>query len=83
MGKLRNTSSACWISCFYATVLGPAAGQPGGAVAGMPLPVLVTAWNKPFLPEAQGGCPALDNDKIRQAPPRPSTRNWRGFPGFW
>lgn len=67
--------------CFYDTVLGPEAGFPGGKVAGMPLQKLVDAWNKPFLPEAQGGCPAL-GDSIRREPPRPSALKWRGFPGF-
>ena len=27
-------------------------------MAGMPLSELVAAWEKPFLPEVQGGCPA-------------------------
>ena len=27
-GLARNTSSACWISCFYETVLGPDSGEP-------------------------------------------------------
>ena len=27
-GLARNTSSACWISCFYKTVLGPDSGEP-------------------------------------------------------
>jgi len=67
--------------CFYDTVLGPEAGIPGGKVEGMPLQTLVDAWNKPFLPEAQGGCPAL-GDAIRRQPPRPSALAWRGFPGF-
>ena len=30
IGPLRNTSSTCWITCFYDTVLGPKAGKPGG-----------------------------------------------------
>jgi hypothetical protein len=62
VGKLRNTTSPCWIGCFYDTVLGPDAGTPGGAVAGMPLQDLVTAWGLPFASEdpAKKGCPALD-----------------------
>ena len=31
-------------------------GKPGGAVAGLPLQELIQAWDKPFLPESQGGC---------------------------
>ena len=53
-----NTSSPCWVDCFYKAALGPEAGRPGGAVAGMPMQQLVAAWQKPFLPEAEGGCPA-------------------------
>ena len=52
-------SSPCWIGCFYSTALGPDAGTPGGAIAGVPLQTLLDAWNRPFLPEAEGGCPAL------------------------
>lgn len=81
VGGARNVSSPCWIGCFYSAALGPDAGTPGGAVAGVPLQTLLDAWNRPFLPEAEGGCPAL-GDEIRRAPPRPSARKWRGFPGF-
>jgi len=52
-----NSSSPCWTDCFYKAALGPESGTPGGAVAGMPIGDLVAAWEKPFLPEAQGGCP--------------------------
>jgi len=54
-----NTSSPCWTDCFYQAAVGPDAGTPGGAVKGLPLATLTDAWVKPFLPEAQGGCPAL------------------------
>ena len=47
-GSTRNTSSTCWIECFESTVLGPDAGTPGGAIAGMALEDLVAAWNAPF-----------------------------------
>jgi len=53
-----NTSSPCWVDCFYKAALGPEAGKPGGAVSGMSLTELVAAWEKPFLPEDAGGCPA-------------------------
>lgn len=57
----RNTSSACWINCFYTTALGPDSGKPGGAVTGMPLDDLVNAWTAPFdsTDPAKGGCPPL------------------------
>lgn len=53
-----NTSSPCWVNCFYKAALGPEAGIPGGTPGGMSTADLVAAWTKPFLPEAQGGCPA-------------------------
>lgn len=61
VGPTRNTSSACWIKCFYATVVGPTAGQPGGTVAGMPLEVLEQAWEAPFASDdpTKGGCPSI------------------------
>ena len=57
----RNTSSPCWISCFESTVLGPGAGQPGGALGGMPMAQLLDAWEAPFASDdpARRGCPAL------------------------
>ena len=53
----HNASSPCWTSCFLKAAVGPDAGRPGGAVAGMTLDALTSAWQKPFLPEDQGGCP--------------------------
>mgnify|MGYP004092004777 FL=1 len=55
--QARNTSSPCWVDCFYKAALGPDSGRYGGAVAGMAMDDLVAAWEKPFLPEDQGGCP--------------------------
>jgi len=55
----RNTSDACWIYCFYATVLGAASLLPGGHEDGIPLSVLDEAFELPFLPEAEGGCPEV------------------------
>jgi len=65
VGAARNTSSACWIGCFYSTILGPDSGTPGGAVEGMPLDDLLSAWQMPFASTdpAQGGCADL--------PPKP------------
>ena len=70
-----NTSSPCWTDCFYRAVLGPDAGRPGGAVGGMPLPALLEAWERPFLPEALGGCPPLAAAApwfLRPPPPPPA-----------
>ena len=52
-----NTSSPCWVDCFYKAAMGPDSGVPGGAVSGMPIESLIEAWEKPFLPEESGGCP--------------------------
>jgi len=53
----NNVSSPCWVDCFYKAALGPDSGKPGGAVAGLSTAELVAAWQKPFLAEADGGCP--------------------------
>jgi hypothetical protein len=60
-GAHRNTSSLCWVECFESTVLGPQAGTPGGAISGMPIQDLLTAWNAPFesTDSAKSGCPSL------------------------
>lgn len=51
-GTTRNTSSPCWIGCFYQTVLGPNAMFPGDMSGyvdeGMPLSDLVDAWTSAF-----------------------------------
>ena len=59
----RNTSSTCYIECFYNNILGPLGSSqlmnhssPG---FGIPLVELQAAWEKPFLPIGQGGCPNL------------------------
>jgi len=59
-GHKTNTSSWCWTDCFYRAALGAESGRPGGKVAGMSLGAMTAAWEKPFLPEAHGGCPALE-----------------------
>uniref|UniRef100_A0A7S4F4Y0 Uncharacterized protein n=2 Tax=Chrysotila carterae TaxID=13221 RepID=A0A7S4F4Y0_CHRCT len=56
-GSKRNTSSVCWIYCFYQTVMGKETIMPGGKArpnVGMPLAELDAAFLKPFLPESQG-----------------------------
>ena len=56
----RNTSSACWIYCLFATVNGRDAMVPGGHTGqGMPVALLESAFSKPFDDVSAGGCPAL------------------------
>ena len=45
---------------FYQAALGPHADRPGATGGGMSTDALVAAWQKPFLPEAEGGCPAQE-----------------------
>ena len=61
VGRTRNTSSACWIYCLFATIVGPQAMLPGGKqhVDGMPLHLLEGAFERVFEPDSQGGCPAV------------------------
>eukprot|EP00037_Helgoeca_nana_P013942 m.129182 g.129182 ORF g.129182 m.129182 type:complete len:197 (+) comp22312_c0_seq3:390-980(+) len=61
IGPGRNATSPCWIGCFYDTVLGPDARNPGGSITGMPVADLIAAWNLPFASDspATKGCPAL------------------------
>eukprot|EP01062_Namystynia_karyoxenos_P026325 TRINITY_DN20477_c0_g2_i1.p1 TRINITY_DN20477_c0_g2~~TRINITY_DN20477_c0_g2_i1.p1 ORF type:complete len:339 (+),score=82.73 TRINITY_DN20477_c0_g2_i1:79-1017(+) len=56
-GPQRNTSSTCWVNCFYETALGPGASRPGGPISGIPLEKMIGMWKAPFEPH--GGCPAL------------------------
>jgi len=79
VGPKRNTSSPCWISCFYTTALGPEAGKVNGTIEGMPIQDLIDAWNKPFLPVEKGGCPALQKPELRAASPAVP---WFGYPNF-
>lgn len=60
----RNTSSPCWIGCFYQTVLGPNAMLPTGQLdgyidEGMPLADLADAWTA-----ALDDCPAYANTSM-------------------
>ena len=59
-----NTSSPCWVDCFYKAALGPEADKPGGAVAGLSVDALKAAWLKPFAAEADGGCPAQPEYRV-------------------
>ena len=61
-----NTTSACWVDCFYKTVLGPKGGamalaNTSHAADGLSLSSLLELWNTPFDQDsgAQGGCPGL------------------------
>ena len=80
VGARRNTTSPCWISCFYDTVLGPDAGTPGGAVAGMPLEDLVAAWQRGFGGVDEGGCAPMPT-AASAVPPVPFGKRW-GFGTF-
>lgn len=64
LGKARNTSSQCWIGCFFTTMLGPESGKVNGTIAGMPYTTLLNAWMQPFrsTTEEEGGCPAIPVD---------------------
>ena len=58
-----NTSSECYIECFYKNVLGPKGTTQlmnhSSPDFGIPLAELRAAWDKPFGPVADGGCPPL------------------------
>ena len=79
-GPRRNTSDPCWIYSFYATVLGPDALMPGGAVAGMPAEILDQAFDRPFADEAHGGCPAIPPPQ--EAPARLGSQRRYGHRSF-
>lgn len=59
----KNTTSKCWLECFYANVLGRNGSSQfmnySSPESGIPLSELRTTWNRPFLPVAQGGCPSV------------------------
>jgi len=65
----RNTTSPCWISCFFGAVLGPEAGSNASRpLGGIPTAQLEQYWNDAFLPEEHGGCPQVDISRFSQAP---------------
>ena len=53
----RNTTSPCWVRCFYETALGPDSGKRLTPSAGMPLQDLLEAWAAPFKSDV---CPNLE-----------------------
>eukprot|EP00656_Telonema_subtile_P047227 TRINITY_DN5410_c0_g1_i1.p1 TRINITY_DN5410_c0_g1~~TRINITY_DN5410_c0_g1_i1.p1 ORF type:complete len:364 (+),score=62.10 TRINITY_DN5410_c0_g1_i1:142-1233(+) len=56
----RNTTSACWIKCFFNTLMGPDSDHSTSLpLTGMTVMEVEKAWTDAFLPEAQGGCPLL------------------------
>jgi len=63
-----NTSSPCWVDCFYRAAAGPDSGKPFGKAGGMSLAALTAAWEHPFLPEHQGGCPPVQPEPPWFAP---------------
>ena len=75
-GPERNTSSACWIKCFYATTLGADSGtkDTNATDEGLPTQQLVGIWERPFgsTIAAQGGCP--DTSGPAPSPPPPAAR---------
>lgn len=56
----RNVTSACWIGCFFDTLLGPNAKKSTTLpLGGMSVVDVEKSWTDAFLPEAQGGCPEI------------------------
>ena len=69
----RNTSSPCWIGCFYRTILGAEGMLPTGAgrPGGMSYDALAQAWEAPFASSdpSRGGCPAITAPNVTGARP--------------
>jgi len=66
----RNTTSSCWIGCFFDALLGPEARHSDSApLSGMPVAEIEKAWTDAFLPEEQGGCPVQDIPESWDTPP--------------
>lgn len=59
-GAARNTSSKCWVQCWFETALGKGAGEwPLNTTGGMSVQKLKDAWLAPFMSDdpSKGGCP--------------------------
>jgi hypothetical protein len=57
-----NSSSACWIKCYFDTLLGDGAGsRVVGNADGMSLESVRSAWEAPFSSDdlSKGGCPNI------------------------
>jgi hypothetical protein len=57
----HDSSSGCWINCFFQTLLGPGCDKSLNGTGAMPLADAVTAWERPFssTDTAKGGCPSI------------------------
>lgn len=54
---VRNTTSPCWIGCFFDTILGENGGKSISLpLGGMPMSAIEKSWAGAFLPKEQGGC---------------------------
>jgi hypothetical protein len=57
----RNTTSPCWIGCFFDTLLGPEARNSSEVqLGGFPAAELAKVWDDSFLPEEHEGCPNVE-----------------------
>jgi len=60
----RNVSSACWINCFFGTMMGSSAGSPNGVwdpqTDGMNFSDVEQGYLNAFKPESEGGCPRIE-----------------------
>ena len=69
--RFLNTSSPCWIGCFYRTILGAEGMLPTGAAypGGMPYDALGQAWEAPFASSdpSRGGCPSCRKIRLGAA----------------
>mmetsp|Transcript_103582 Transcript_103582/g.189616 ORF Transcript_103582/g.189616 Transcript_103582/m.189616 type:complete len:367 (+) Transcript_103582:30-1130(+) len=66
----RNTTSSCWISCFFDTLFGPVARRSTKTpLGGLPIAEIEKAWTDAFLPEEEGGCPLVEIPEFWTPPP--------------
>lgn len=61
----RNTTDSCWIYCYFETMLGRDGVLPGRPVGGMPMALVEEAFERPFAPVEQGGCPDVAHQESR------------------
>lgn len=56
-GGPRNTTDACWIGCFFDTILGHEARTSSSqSLGGMEVEAIEKGWTGAFLSEEEGGC---------------------------
>ena len=73
-GGAKNTSSPCWIECYYNTMLGPHSSTGFGTATSpflrghMPIEALETAWLAPFVSSdpKKGGCPDIQASRVNR-----------------